>query len=114
MSLRIALSPTLFRIYAVKRFPGPAQPFYLWGQLWDKLQNWAELVSRLSEALGRARPRWPKLSLVASDLAGAVIGGLQRRPMGLLPFRCLFRQLAPLERSRRQQGPSSSGVGELG
>jgi len=34
--------------------------------------------------------------------------------MGLLPFRCLFRELAPLERSRRQQGASSPCVREGG
>ena len=34
--------------------------------------------------------------------------------MGLLPFRCLFRELAPLERSHGQQGASSSGVREFG
>ena len=34
--------------------------------------------------------------------------------MGLLSFRCLFRQLSPLERSDGQQGASALGVGELG
>jgi uncharacterized Zn-binding protein involved in type VI secretion len=34
--------------------------------------------------------------------------------MGLLPFRCLFRQLAPLERSHCQQGASALSVRELG
>jgi hypothetical protein len=34
--------------------------------------------------------------------------------MGLLPFRWLFRELAPLERSHGQQGASSLGVRELG
>jgi hypothetical protein len=34
--------------------------------------------------------------------------------MGLLPFRCLFRQLAPLERGHCQQGASALSVRELG
>jgi hypothetical protein len=34
--------------------------------------------------------------------------------MGLLPFRCLFRELAPLECSHRQQSASSLGVREFG
>jgi hypothetical protein len=33
--------------------------------------------------------------------------------MGLLPFRWLFRELAPLECSHRQQSASSLGVREI-
>jgi hypothetical protein len=38
----------------------------------------------------------------------------KRRPIGLLTFGCLVRELAPLERSHGQQGASTLGVCELG
>jgi hypothetical protein len=37
-----------------------------------------------------------------------------RRPLRPLPFCCLLRQLAPLERSQAQHGAGRLGVGELG
>ena len=54
--------------------------------------------------------------ILESGFAAALVRTYRFRhkwPMGLLSFRCLFRQLSPLKRSHGQQGASSLGIGEF-
>jgi hypothetical protein len=69
---------------------------------------------RPADVVSRDRSARPNTTLVGRPALVRTHRFRQQWPMGLLPFRCLFRQLSPLERSHCQQGASALSVRELG